>query len=106
MHSVLQRYLKYPQRILRFNLATLISLVFLLIGPTAVWAHPLGNFTVNRYSRFELRADQLDLLYIVDMAEIPTQQERNVIDSNDDGEISPSEEEAYREEQVARLKDN
>lgn len=38
-------------------------------------AHPLGNFTVNRYTRIELYSDVVRLYYVLDMAEIPTIQE-------------------------------
>jgi len=35
-------------------------------------AHPLGNFTINRYSRIQPSGDRLYLLYVLDLAEIPT----------------------------------
>ncbi len=35
-------------------------------------AHPLGNFTINRYSRVEPSGDRLYVLYVLDGAEIPT----------------------------------
>jgi ABC-type nickel/cobalt efflux system permease component RcnA len=35
-------------------------------------AHPLGNFTVNRFSRVEVSGQRVYLLYVLDMAEIPT----------------------------------
>jgi nickel/cobalt exporter len=39
-------------------------------------AHPLGNFTVNRFSRIEVSGRQLYVRYVLDMAEIPTFQAR------------------------------
>ncbi len=51
-----------------------------LVEPAAALAHPLGNFTVNRYSRVELSGDRLYVLYVLDMAEIPAFQERQRID--------------------------
>jgi hypothetical protein len=51
-----------------------------LVEPAAALAHPLGNFTVNRYSRVELSGDRLYVLYALDMAEIPAFQERQRID--------------------------
>ncbi len=39
-------------------------------------AHPLGNFTVNRFSRIEVSGHQLYVRYVLDMAEIPTFQAR------------------------------
>jgi len=43
-----------------------------LIMPTVASAHPLGNFTINRFSRIEVSGDRLYVLYVLDMAEIPT----------------------------------
>ena len=40
--------------------------------PAAASAHPLGNFTFNRYSRIEPSGDRIYVLYVLDMAEIPT----------------------------------
>lgn len=66
-------------------------------------AHPLGNFSVNRYSRLEFGAGQVTLRYIVDMAEIPTLQERNRMDANQDGSLSDAEQANYIHEQTAAL---
>ncbi|MBA3945653.1 MAG: high-affinity nickel-transporter [Herpetosiphonaceae bacterium] len=46
-----------------------------LIQPPTVGAHPLGNFTINLYSRLEPGAGRITIVYVVDMAEIPTFQE-------------------------------
>jgi nickel/cobalt exporter len=54
-----------------------------LAAPAAALAHPLGNFTVNRYSRLDLSGDRVYVLYILDMAEIPTYQERQRIGDED-----------------------
>ena len=35
-------------------------------------AHPMGNFSVNHYSRFELTPGKSKLLYVLDFAELPT----------------------------------
>ena len=45
-------------------------------------AHPLGNFTISHYTRLELTAERVYLRYIIDMAEISTFQEFEVIDTN------------------------
>ena len=44
-------------------------------------AHPLGNFTVNRYGRIEPSGARLYVLYVLDMAEIPTFQARAEVQS-------------------------
>jgi ABC-type nickel/cobalt efflux system permease component RcnA len=43
-----------------------------LAAPAAANAHPLGNFTINRFSRLEVSGPRLYVLYVLDMAEIPT----------------------------------
>ena len=67
-----------------------------LLAATAVvaapaQAHPLGNFTVSHYAGLTLHPDRLDVLSVVDSAEIPTQQARPAIDVDDDGELSEQE---------------
>ena len=52
-------------------LAVLMSGVALAV-PTGASAHPLGNFTINRFSRLETSGHRLYVLYVLDMAEIPT----------------------------------
>jgi nickel/cobalt transporter (NicO) family protein len=46
-----------------------------LLAPAAADAHPLGNFTVNRFSGIELSGDRVYVHYVLDLAEIPTYQE-------------------------------
>jgi ABC-type nickel/cobalt efflux system permease component RcnA len=38
-------------------------------------AHPMGNFSVNHYSRITLESDHIRVQYFIDLAEIPTYQE-------------------------------
>jgi ABC-type nickel/cobalt efflux system permease component RcnA len=66
-------------------------------------AHPLGNFTINHYSRIELSAGRVTLRYVLDMAEIPTFQEMSLIDLNRDGEVDASERDAYVHQKLAQL---
>ena len=40
--------------------------------PALAEAHPLGNFTVNRFSRVEVVGPRLYVHYVLDLAEIPT----------------------------------
>ncbi|MBA3339742.1 MAG: High-affinity nickel-transporter [Geodermatophilaceae bacterium] len=47
----------------------------MLIPVGAAQAHPLGNFTVNHYDGLKFSPDRLDVLSIVDIAEIPTAQD-------------------------------
>ena len=51
----------------------LVIVAMLSLGPaTPVAAHPLGNFTVNQYSRIEIGTDEARLIYVLDLAELPT----------------------------------
>src|SRR4029077_19250787 len=61
------------------RLALLLGLVAALAAPAAANAHPLGNFTVNRFSGIELSGDRVYVKYVLDMAEIPAFQERQKI---------------------------
>ena len=54
------------------KLVLLAGLVAALAVPTAASAHPLGNFTVNRFSRVEVSGPRLYVRYVLDLAEIPT----------------------------------
>ena len=54
---------------------TLIALAAAtLVWPALASAHPLGNFTINRFSRIEAPGPRLYVHYVLDMAEIPTYQ--------------------------------
>jgi len=61
------------------RLLVLLAALAALAGPAAAQAHPLGNFTVNRFSAVELSGDRAYVKYVLDMAEIPTFQERQRI---------------------------
>ncbi len=88
----------------RWLLPTLIALL-LVLGrmPARAEAHPLGNFTVNQYSRLEVGRDTVRVRYIVDMAEIPTFQERQAMDGDGDGQVSDAESAAYLARQSSTL---
>jgi nickel/cobalt transporter (NicO) family protein len=54
------------------KLVLLAGLVTALAAPAAASAHPLGNFTINRFSRVEVSGPRLYVRYVLDLAEIPT----------------------------------
>jgi ABC-type nickel/cobalt efflux system permease component RcnA len=54
------------------RLVVLLAVAAALLAPAAASAHPLGNFTINRFSRVEVSGHGLYVLYVLDMAEIPT----------------------------------
>ena len=54
------------------RLAVLLVIAAALVAPAIATAHPLGNFTINRFSRVEVSGHRLYVRYVLDMAEIPT----------------------------------
>ncbi|HET9540027.1 MAG TPA: hypothetical protein VFQ46_05455, partial [Candidatus Limnocylindria bacterium] len=81
-----------------------LLLVPVLVRPAS--AHPLGNYTVNRAVAVTIAADHVALLYLVDMAEIPTFNEIAAIDRNADGSVAPAEANDYAGAACARALDN
>jgi nickel/cobalt transporter (NicO) family protein len=58
------------------RVALLVACLAALAAPSAALAHPLGNFTVNRLAVVDLAGDRVYVRYVLDLAEIPTYQER------------------------------
>jgi nickel/cobalt exporter len=77
-----------------------------VLRPSAAEAHPLGNFTINRYSRLDLYSDVVRIRYVLDMAEIPAFQETPRIDTNGDGDLSQTESDAYLAAKATEIADN
>jgi len=59
---------------LRYLSLILIALTVVLC-PAISFAHPMGNFSISHYSGITIEGDSVDVLYLIDMAEIPTFQE-------------------------------
>jgi ABC-type nickel/cobalt efflux system permease component RcnA len=57
------------------RLLVLLALAAALVAPGIAAAHPLGNFTVNRFSGIQLSGRDVFVHYVLDLAEIPTYQE-------------------------------
>lgn len=47
-----------------------------LTAAVPAFAHPLGNFTINQFSELDVNGNRIDVLYVVDYAEIPAFQEQ------------------------------
>ena len=62
-----------------------------LVAARPADAHPLGNFTINHYAGITVAPDEIRLDVVIDLAEIPTFQERQRIDADGDGSVSESE---------------
>ncbi|GAC1328944.1 MAG: hypothetical protein NVSMB17_04830 [Candidatus Dormibacteria bacterium] len=63
----------------RAGAGLLLATLMLLLLPVAASAHPLGNFTVNRYNGLVVAGGQFRVHYVLDMAEIPAFQEKQTI---------------------------
>lgn len=57
------------------RLRTLPALLLLLGLCRFAAAHPMGNFSVNHYSKIIVQNDRIRIRYFIDLAEIPTYQE-------------------------------
>ena len=57
------------------RLSLLLLAFACLFATPASFAHPMGNFSVNHYSKISLERGGIKVRYIIDLAEIPTYQE-------------------------------
>ncbi len=80
-----------------------LGLVLLL--PALVLAHPLGNFTTNRYTALTVEPGAVDVRYVVDMAELPALRELATLDHDADGTVDDAERDAYGAERASSLAD-
>jgi ABC-type nickel/cobalt efflux system permease component RcnA len=60
---------------MRLRLIVALFFVFLVAAAGNVAAHPLGNFSISQYSAIRINRNEIEIRYIIDMAEIPTFQE-------------------------------
>ncbi len=77
----------------------------MFLGASVACAHPLGNFTTNHFTRIEVGADQIRLHYVIDMAEIPTFQELQILNGNGNSAPSQAELNAYAARVTERYPD-
>ena len=70
----MERTTRVRRRIALVLLALCGALAASLATATTASAHPLGNFTVNRFAGIEIAGDEIYVRYAVDLAEIPTYQ--------------------------------
>ena len=90
------------KRLVSLGLVTVGTFAVVLGLPgRAAWArpahlaHPLGNFSVNQAIALDLYPDRIAVAGIVDLAELPTLQDRSSVDANGDGAVSAAESAAY-----------
>ncbi|HET6313150.1 MAG TPA: hypothetical protein VFH60_04890, partial [Chloroflexia bacterium] len=89
--------------------ATVLAVLVCLVGilaPRPAAAHPMGNFSINRYSAITVGADRVDLHYIVDMAEIPAFSELATIREDRSTDLSDTERQGYIARKSAEVRSN
>jgi len=84
-------------------LACLALAVFAAPFPREAQAHPLGNFTINHYSSLEFAEETARIDYVLDLAEVPTLQQKAHLDADGDGELSDEESDAYLDAEMPSL---
>ncbi len=99
---ITSKYFRNTSKPHRVLLTLVVSVVLTLVFSSAVSAHPLGNFTVNHFSRLQIGNDRITVRYIVDMAEIPAFQTLQTIDTDNDGKQSVEELKRYAEQNASR----
>jgi len=80
----------------RCGSVTVLAAGLILVPAATASAHPLGNFSRNVYAGLTIAPQKITIDHVLDLAEIPTFQERNVIDVNGDGTLSDTESAAYK----------
>ncbi len=61
---------------MRRALAVLVAVTVVAVLAPAASAHPLGNFSINHLTTVKISDDRVDVLYVLDQAEIPTLEQR------------------------------
>ncbi len=79
------------------RVSLLLPMLFLSGLIVTALAHPLGNFTINHFARIETGSDRARIRYVVDLAEVPTFQESQTADTDQNGALSEAELKAYLE---------
>jgi nickel/cobalt exporter len=77
-----------------------------LFGAPLASAHPLGNFTINRYAGLVASKGTIEVRYVVDMAEIPTFQETPHIDTDRDGSLDMVERQVWADKEAGVIRSN
>ncbi len=86
--------------------AVILALIAFGVTATVIWAHPLGNFTINHYARLEIAQNQIRIRFVMDYAEIPTFQEKQNMDTDANGTISDAGRLAYLQSHLPTLVSN
>lgn len=76
---------KFSQKIGRTPTFLILVAALITVAAVHTTAHPLGNFTVNHFTRIEVSKGRVNVRYVIDMAEISTFQSLQGITRNPDG---------------------
>ena len=57
-----------------------LGIAGLILSSATAFAHPMGNFSINHYSKIRIGQGSVEVRYLIDMAEIPTFQETRQFD--------------------------
>ncbi len=85
-------------------LLTVLGLAFLGAAPAS--AHPLGNFTVNSADRVQVVRSGVNVLHVLDLAEVPTvqlSQPSKGVDTDGNGRLDDAELTAYARTQCVTI---
>jgi ABC-type nickel/cobalt efflux system permease component RcnA len=72
-------------------LTWILALITMFLWVPVANAHPLGNFTINHYAGLQVAQSEIEINYVLDMAEIPAFQEINHLDTNHNRRAEPTE---------------
>ena len=86
------------------HLSAALAIVLLMLCRPA-GAHPMGNFSINHYARFEAQANGITLRYVLDYAEIPTVTERDAMGVSGNAPIPEAASRAYLHAKALTLRD-
>src|SRR5688572_14071573 len=93
---------RFRRQLVMFNkIITTFFISLIIIIPAS--AHPLGNFSVNTFTRVEVEKNQVRLKCVLDLAEIPTFQELQKIDADKNGSFDSIELNNYLESLTPRF---
>jgi nickel/cobalt transporter (NicO) family protein len=95
--------LRFQEPVTPVLLGFCLLFVLCLLGVKPAIAHPMGNFSISHYSKLVVGSSALDLLYIIDLAEVPTFQEKTLLDANGDGSIDSAEKQRYLAKKTEEL---
>ncbi|SCK06101.1 High-affinity nickel-transporter [Streptomyces sp. WMMB 322] len=88
---------------LRVLMTTIFAMLICLGAAPGAHAHPLGNFSLNHHDGLRLSSGHIEDTAVVDSAEIPTAQDREKTDTDDDGDVSRAEAATRARQRCSRL---